>query len=213
MKTAFFSILLLALTACAVGQSQETDKTAADNETSPSANGAKVCRIDLLPYGDFTAQETERLKRELKQNLTQIVPVDIKILPAEPLPHSAYYKPRNRYRAGEILNVLKRRKKPGEGVTIGLTHKDISTTIHGTQDFGIMGYSHLPGNAAVCSTFRLKRRADLCNLVIHEFLHAVGFPHCETAGCYMQDAHGKNVMTGSKSLCWQCQPQLKQMKY
>ena len=188
MKTAYFSILLLALTACSGGQSQETDKTAADNEPSPSANGAKVCRIDLLPYGDFTAQETERLKRELKQNLTQIVPVDIKILPAEPLPHSAYYKLRNRYRAGEILNVLKRRKKPGEGVTIGLTHKDISTTIHGTQDFGIMGYSHLPGNAAVCSTFRLKRRADLCNLVIHEFLHAVGFPHCETAGCDMQDS-------------------------
>ena len=213
MKTAFFSILLLALTACSGRQSQETDKTAADNETSPSANGAKVCRIDLLPYGDFTAQETERLKRELKQNLTKIVPVDIKILPAEPLPHSAYYKPRNRYRAGEILNVLKRRKKPGEGVTIGLTHKDISTTIHGTQDFGIMGYSHLPGNAAVCSTFPLKRRADLCNLVIHEFLHAVGFPHCETAGCYMQDAHGKNVMTDSKSLCRQCQPRLKQMKY
>ena len=213
MKTAYFSILLLALTACSGGQRQETDKTAADTETSPSANGAKVCRIDLLPYGDFTAQETKRLKRELEQNLTQIVPVDIKILPAEPLPHSAYYKPRNRYRAGEILNVLKRRKKPGEGVTIGLTHKDISTTIHGTQDFGIMGYSHLPGNAAVCSTFRLKRRADLCNLVIHEFLHAVGFPHCETAGCYMQDAHGKNVMTGSKSLCRQCQPRLKQMKY
>lgn len=213
MKTAFFSILLLALTACSGGQSQETDKTATYNERSPSANGAKVCRIDLLPYGDFTAQETERLKKELKQNLTQIVPVDIKILPAEPLPHSAYYKPRNRYRAGEILNVLKRRKKPGEGVTIGLTHKDISTTIHGTQDFGIMGYSHLPGNAAVCSTFRLKRRADLCNLVIHEFLHAVGFPHCETSGCYMQDAHGKNVMTGSKSLCRQCQPRIKQMKY
>ena len=43
MKTAFFSILLLALTACSGGQSQETDKTAADNETSPSANGVKVC--------------------------------------------------------------------------------------------------------------------------------------------------------------------------
>lgn len=213
MKTAFFSILLLALTACSGGQSQEADKVTPSGKTSLSANGAKVCRIDLLPYGDFTAQETEQLKSELEQNLAPMVPVDITILPGEPLPQSAYDKPRNRYRAGEILNVLKCRKKTGEGVTIGLTHKDISTTIHGTQDFGIMGYSHMPGNASVCSTFRLKRQADLCNLVIHEFLHAVGFPHCETAGCYMQDAHGKNVMTGRKSLCRQCQPRLKQMKY
>lgn len=45
-----------------------------------------------------------------------------------------------------------------EIVTIGLTHRDISTSIHGQYNYGIMGLSFRPGDACVVSTFRLKRR-------------------------------------------------------
>ena len=66
-----------------------------------------------------------------------------------------------------------------EIVTIGLMHRDISTSIHGQYNYGIMGLSFRSGDACVVSTFRLKRKDDLWKVTIHEFLHSRGLPHCK----------------------------------
>ena len=83
-----------------------------------------------------------------------------------------------------------------EIVTIGLTHQDISTSIHGHYNYGIMGLSFRPGDACVVSTFRLKRKDDLWKVTIHEFLHSRGLPHCKTNApkCLMQDAHEEYLL-------------------
>ena len=60
---------------------------------------------------------------------------------------------------------FKHPSKPGT-VTIGLTHRDISTSIHGQYNYGIMGLSFRPGDACVVSTFRLKRKDDLWKVTI-----------------------------------------------
>ena len=98
-----------------------------------------------------------------------------------------------------------------EIVTIGLTHRDISTSIHGQYNYGIMGLSFRPGDACVVSTFRLKRKDDLWKVTIHEFLHSRGLPHCkkDDLKCLMQDAHGKNTFYMKNGLCQDCQKSLK----
>ena len=98
-----------------------------------------------------------------------------------------------------------------EIVTIGLTHQDISTSIHGQCNYGIMGLSFRPGDACVVSTFRLKRKDDLWKVTIHEFLHSRGLPHCKKNApkCLMQDAHSKNTFYMKNGLCQDCQNSLK----
>ena len=98
-----------------------------------------------------------------------------------------------------------------EIVTIGLTHRDISTSIHGQYNYGIMGLSFRPGDACVVSTFRLKRKDDLWKVTIHEFLHSRGLPHCkkDDLKCLMQDAHGKNTFYMKHGLCEDCKNSLR----
>ena len=105
---------------------------------------------------------------------------------------------------------FKHPSKPGT-VTIGLTHRDISTSIHGQYNYGIMGLSFRPGDACVVSTFRLKRKDDLWKVTIHEFLHSRGLPHCKKNApkCLMQDAHGKNTFYMKHGLCEDCKNSLR----
>lgn len=169
--------------------------------------------INLQPYGNYTQKEAKALKAQLDVHLQPLWDgvADIEVLPVKPLPKRAYYKPRNRYRAGELLKDLKC-SNDNNVVTIGLTHCDISTTIHGHKDYGIMGYSYCPGNVCVVSSFRMKGKDDMWKCVIHEFLHSRGLPHCENAECYMKDAHGKGAIYKQKGLCTDCTKRLAKVK-
>lgn len=96
-----------------------------------------------------------------------------------------------------------------ENFIIGVTDKDISTSIHGRDDYGILGLSFLgKGKACVISTYRLKRRKDLWKLAVHEFCHGFyGCPHCpnDDPHCIMADAKGGNPHFEIKdSLCLHC---------
>ncbi len=92
---------------------------------------------------------------------------------------------------------------------IGVTDKDISTSVHGRKDYGILGISYLgTGNTGIISTYRLKRKKDLWKLAVHEFCHGLyGCPHCknEDSHCIMKDAKGGNPKFEIKdSLCKDC---------
>lgn len=169
------------------------------------------CTILLQPYDDFTQKEAASLKADLKEHLDQMLygVWSLEVLPTKQMRKEWYYKPRNRYRADKIIGYLESQvgKEARDTVIIGLTHHDISTSIHGQKDYGIMGLSHMPGHACVVSTYRLTKRSQLWKVTTHEFIHAfLGYPHCpkNDPHCIMQDAHGKNTFDMKNDLCDYC---------
>ena len=192
---------------------KKTSSTEDDSDTLCTCPPESYVHIDLQPFGDFTQKEANQLKEELEKHLVPIYLSEIEVLPKKDIPASCLYKPRNRYWAGKILGFLKQQNQGSDFVTIGLTHRDISTSIHRQYNYGIMGLSFLPGEACVVSTYRLKRKDDLWKVTIHEFLHSRGLPHCkkDDLKCLMQDAHGKNTFYMKHGLCEDCKKTLSKM--
>lgn len=202
-------LIIILMSSCS--SEKKTSSTEDDSDTLCTCPPESFVHIDLQPLGDFTLKEANQLKEELEKHLVPIYLSEIEVLPKKDIPASCLYKPRNRYWAGKILGFLKQHNQGSDFVTIGLTHRDISTSIHGNYNYGIMGLSFRPGNACVVSTFRLKRKDDLWKVTIHEFLHSRGLPHCkkDELKCLMQDAHGKNTFYMKNGLCQDCQKSLK----
>ena len=202
-------LIIILMSSCSSGK--KTSSTEDDSDTLCTCPPESYVHIDLQPLGDFTQKEANQLKEKLEKHLVPIYPSEIEVLPKKDIPASCLYKPRNRYWAGKILGFLKQQNQGSDFVTIGLTHRDISTSIHGQYNYGIMGLSFRPGDACVVSTFRLKRKDDLWKVTTHEFLHSRGLPHCkkDDLKCLMQDAHGKNTFYMKNGLCQDCQNSLK----
>jgi archaemetzincin len=157
--------------------------------------------IDVQPFDDISAELTDYVFTELKK----VYPV-VELKTAIVLPQTAYYKPRNRYRADSLLSFLSERTQTGH-VAIGLTTKDISCTNDGNADWGIIGYGYMPGNACVVSTYRLKKNntpEQLFKAAIHELGHTQGLDHCPDKTCFMRDAEGKNPIDEEKDFCRVC---------
>ncbi len=133
-----------------------------------------------FPAGDVDAIEAE---------LRRVYQVEVRRLTARPLPRSAFYAPRRRYRADTLLTYLageipaelisrpsgpeltSRPSGPeltsrpsGPELTsgtriLGLTTADISTSKDNFKDWGVFGLGDLGGPAAMVSNHRLRRRA------------------------------------------------------
>ena len=202
-------LIIILMSSCSSWK--KTSSTEDDSDTLCTCPPESYVHIDLQPFGDFTQKEANQLKEELEKHLVPIYLSEIEVLPKKDIPASCLYKPRNRYWAGNILGFLKQQNQGSDFVTIGLTHRDISTSIHGNYNYGIMGLSFRPGNACVVSTFRLKRKDDLWKVTTHEFLHSRGLPHCkkDDLKCLMQDAHGKNTFYMKHGLCEDCKNSLR----
>lgn len=204
-------LIIILMSSCSSGK--KTSSTEDDSDTLCTCPPESFVHIDLQPLGDFTQKEANQLKEELEKHLVSIYLSEIEVLPKKDIPASFLYKPRNRYWAGKILGFLKQQNQGSDFVTIGLTHRDISTSIHGNYNYGIMGLSFRPGNTCVVSSFRLKRKDDLWKVTTHEFLHSRGLPHCkkDNPKCLMQDAHGKNTFYIKHGLCEDCEKTLSKM--
>ena len=176
-----------------------------------SAQETKKIHIAIQPYKDFNTAHTKLVSK----NLTQEFDAKVTILPAIPLPKSAFYKPRSRYRAGKLLDHLTEVADGKFDKIIGLTHKDISTTNGDIFDWGIFGLGSVGGSPCVVSTFRLKARGAseklflqrLVRVSTHEVGHTLGLFHCPDAQCNMVDAKGSilSVDKGTGKLCARCQ--------
>jgi len=126
------------------------------------------------------------------------------------IPQSAYYAPRNRYRADSILHYLSSSANKGETI-IAITQADVSITKDEHKDWGVIGLGQCPGNACVVSTFRLSKRNtedQLYKICLHELGHTRGLPHCPEKYCYMRDAEGHNVSDELKRFCDKCEGKL-----
>jgi archaemetzincin len=135
------------------------------------------------------------------------------ILPPQPLPAFAFYEPRQRYKADSLLKFQAGILPRGCETVVGLTLKDISTTLPGKQDWGIFGLGYQPGNACVISVCRLKSityqqyQERFIKVLLHELGHNRGLPHCTyNEHCLMNDAKGTMAQVDKerKWLCSNC---------
>lgn len=143
----------------------------------------------------------------VKAGLETLFAVKVLVLPEKPLPESAWYKPRQRYKADALLDALESGKPKNCNRILGLTVRDISVTNDEGNDWGIFGLGQLGGSACVVSTFRLragkadeeKFSARLVKVVNHEVGHTFGLDHCPQKGCLMQAAGGKIATVDAES--------------
>lgn len=161
--------------------------------------------IILQPYEGIDQKFTE----DIYQRLCVIFSSVQKRNPI-PLPSSAFYKARNRYKADTIIK-FQQKEVPGNFIMIGITQYDISTSKGEYKDWGVMGLAYRPGNSCVASYYRLPQKdksSSFFKVVIHELGHAEGLNHCENKTCFMRDAEGKNRTIILTSFCHSCKKTL-----
>lgn len=170
-------------------------------------------KISLVNLGKVDNSQIEFVKSTLENNFK----IDTIIIINQQLPEETYYKPRNRYRADKLIKYLKENFETDK--TIGITNKDISTTVDQHEDWGIMGLAYCPGKSCVVSTFRTFRGAKseehrkdrLKKVTMHEFGHTLGLPHCKNSKtCLMRDANGKvSTIDEVNDYCEKCKSNIK----
>ncbi|MBF0430249.1 MAG: Zn-dependent protease [Fibrobacteria bacterium] len=166
--------------------------------------------IALQSFNNFPSSYIDSIKTGIEQKYGK---VKLIVLPNKKLPTSAYYKPRNRYRAEKILTFLDT-LVTGDTKIVGLTTLDISTTNGKYKDWGIFGLGEINARPCVVSTFRLKKKnvssrlfiQRLVKIVNHELGHTFGFEHCPFYNCLMEDAKGtiKTVDKSDGNFCKKC---------
>ena len=164
--------------------------------------------ITLQPYGNFTKKEASILGKELEKLLFDLFNIEVEcdVLPALPLSDSLLNDAKTRYRADKIIRTMSS-KASKQNIFIGLTHRDISCSVHGKADWGVLGLSLIPGKACVASTFRVRNKRYFPLVVCHEFIHTYfNYSHCpkDDSHCLMQDAKGHPNFKNKKGLCHYC---------
>ena len=100
--------------------------------------------ILIQPFSGMPPSEVTFLYAALQKSYDQV-----KLNTEITLPASAFYPPRNRYKADSLIAFLACRSV-GNTIIIGLTQQDISTSKGDIPDWGVMGLGYQPGKASVC---------------------------------------------------------------
>lgn len=154
------------------------------------------------------------LVHAVANRIEQTFAVDVLVLPVKPLPASAFYQPRKRFRGERVIHWLQLAKPPRATAILGLMSRDLSATKGNIHDWGVMGIASPSRATGVISTHRLGRHRASASLVtlragqvaLHELGHSLGLPHCRAPRCIMNDAHGgiASVDRSSGRFCRSC---------
>lgn len=200
MKFFFIPVCILLTLSCNRNQ---------NNATTTTVSAKKFDHIAFLLYDNF---DTALLNTAVSE-AAMFYNCKATILPPQPLPSFAFYKPRQRYKADSLIKYQSAIATPGIGSVVGLTQKDISTSLGEKEDWGIFGLGYCPGKACIISVFRLKSatydqyRERFIKVLLHELGHNQGLPHCSfDSTCLMMDAKGTiaQVDREKKWLCSHC---------
>lgn len=211
------ALLFLALTLVVAGagtgyyymtlnKGKSTPASVAKDKTVSIEKKVPPKQIIILPLGKNTPAS---FSNDIYQKIKAIIP-STTLGATTAMPAFAYNASRGRYRADSLLGWMSKMAKPNQ-VYLGVTTVDISTTLRGVQDWGVMGLGLRPGNACIASSFRLKHdKYNFWKVAIHELGHTAGLPHCPEPTCLMRDAEGGNPLKHEKAFCKNCKTLLVQ---
>ncbi|WP_298117044.1 archaemetzincin [Flavobacterium sp.] len=181
--------------------------------------------VGIIPYDEVSKLEVEKISKTIEE----FYKIKTQILPSDVLPQQAFVNIKlPRYKADSIIRIQNRKKVDSLDFIMGLTTKDISVTKKDKDgnilkptwkynDFGIMGLAYRPGTSSIISKFRLKNNNKSLELerfkkvVIHEFGHNLGLPHCPNKHCVMTSAAEKisTIDNEKMELCEECTLKIK----
>lgn len=181
--------------------------------------------VGIIPYDGISKSEVI----EISKTIEDFYKIKTQILPSDVLPQQAFVKIKSpRYRADSIIRIQNRNRVDSLDFIMGLTAKDVSVTKKDKDgnvlkptwkynDFGIMGLAYRPGTSSIISKFRLKNKNKSLELerfkkvVIHEFGHNLGLPHCPNKHCVMTSAAEKisTIDNEKMELCEECELKIK----
>ena len=181
--------------------------------------------LGIIPYKGVNSKDVKVISKTIEDFYS----IKTTILLQSDLPKSAFINIKSpRYRADSIIRIQNRNVPDSLDFIMGLTTKDVSVTKNEKDgsikkpewrynDFGVMGLAYCPGKSSIISNFRLKNKDKKLELerfkkvVIHEFGHNLGLPHCKNTHCVMTSAAEKitTIDTEKMELCSKCKKQLK----
>lgn len=113
-----------------------------------------------------------------------------------------------------ILRLLEYYKPPGVNTCLGVTPYNIAVKERVLSDgrkfqnWSVLGLGSLVNGVCICSYHRMAEPQYFKKLVIHEFCHTLGIPHCPVPGCTMNDGDGSAApIRNSTGLCRTCREQ------
>ena len=122
MRTTFFSILMM-LSACFLGSCNNNSKEKGDTPKAKTEVKAKKI-VHVYFFEGFNKSLGENTLNKLKETFDSVA-----FEGTIPFPDSAYYAPRQRYKADKLVKHLRHLQASNSELVVGFSPKDISDKV------------------------------------------------------------------------------------